>query len=322
MARATDFFRNKAVLITGGSRGLGLLLAEEVGRLGAQVAICGRAPEAVERAERHLRDRGVAAFGRACDLADAEEAQSFVDEVAARLGRIDVVVNNAGVIRVGPIETVTLEKLHEVMAANFWSAVHVTLAALPILRESGTESRIVNVGSVGGRAGLPHMLGYDSSKFALTGFSEALRAELSARKGAPRVVTVVPGLMRTGSFYNAEFDGDGPKEFSWFSIGSSLPLVTIDGRRAARRIAAATADGRAFLRLGLFGYAIDWLRRLSPRATVWLMGLVARLLPRESGDGFATKGRLVDSALPGSMALRLGDRAARANNEMPPMPAR
>lgn len=312
----------RVVLITGGSRGLGLIMAEEFGGRGARVAICGRDPVGVTRAEEHLRSKGIVTYAETTDVADRASAEAFVDATVDRFGGIDVVVNNAGVIQVGPIESVTNAKFHDVMAANFSSAVHVTMRAMPFLKERGSAARIVNITSIGGRAPLPHMLAYTSSKFAMLGFSEGLRAELGVRPISPRVVTVIPGMMRTGSFYNAEFSGDKSGEFGWFSVGASLPLVTIDARVAARRIVQATCDGRAFLRLGLSSYALDLLHRISPRLCVRAMSLAWRFLPQPSEDSDALKGRLVDSSLPGTWLLLLGDQAAAANNEMPPEKAR
>lgn len=313
----------RTVVVTGGARGLGLLLAEMAGAEGANVAICGRDLAAVAEAQEQLEKKGVRVLARACDLGDRPSADAFVDEVVRTFGGIDVVINNAGSIQVGPVETVTVDKMEDAMDANLWSAVHVTLRALPHLRARGGDARIVNVTSLGGRAAVPHLLPYGTAKFAFLGFSESLRAELDAMPDAPRVVTVIPGLMRTGSFYNAEFDGRVREEFAWFSVASSLPLLSIDARLAARRILRATKDGRAFLRLAFSAFAVDIAHRVSPRLTVWLMGLAARALPSRDGApaGLLAKGRHIASSLPGSKLLALGDAAARANNESPPAPA-
>ena len=313
----------RTVIVTGGARGLGLLLAARAGAEGANVAICGRDLAAVAEARELLEKRGVQVLARACDLADRAAADAFVDEVARTFGGIDVVINNAGAIQVGPLETVTVDKMGDALGANLWSAVHVTLRALPHLRAKGREGRIVNVTSIGGRAAVPHLLPYGTAKFALLGFSESLRAELDALPDAPRVVTVIPGLMRTGSFYNAEFDGRRQEEFAWFSVASSLPILSIDANVAARRILHATKDGRAFLRLAFSGFAADLAHRLSPRLTVWAMGLAARALPDRDGEpaGLLAKGRHIASTLPGTRWLALGDAAARENNESPPRPA-
>ena len=183
----------------------------------------------------------------------AAKRKTSLDEVAETWRRLDVVVNNAGIIRVGGLESQSVHDIDEVMRANFWGPVHVTYRALPILTLQGHDARIVNIASIGGRVAVPHLIGYNASKFGLMGFSETMRAELDAKDASPRVVTVVPGLMRTGSFENAEFQGKIEEEFSWFALGSALPLLSIDAREAARRIVAATRDGRPFLRLGPFG---------------------------------------------------------------------
>jgi NAD(P)-dependent dehydrogenase (short-subunit alcohol dehydrogenase family) len=319
--RSIDLF-GRVVVVTGGTRGVGLRIAEEAAEQGAKVAVCGRDLEAVSTALERLEETGAEVLARACDLGDRQAAEAFVDEVARRFGRIDVLVNNAGAIHVGPVETVTVERMEEALASNLWSAVHVTLRALPYLRERRGEGRIVHVTSVGGRAGLPHLLPYGTAKFALVGFSEALRAELAGSPDAPRVVTVIPGLMRTGSYYNAEFDGEPAAELKWFSIASSLPFLSIDAGVAARRILAAARDGRPFLRLAASGHALDWIHRLSPSLAVGALGLANRLLPRGGGKvpEPLPRGRHVASDLPGSFVLRWGDAAAAANNEEPPRP--
>lgn len=315
--RAIDFV-GRTVLITGGSRGLGLSLARKLAERGANLAICGRDAAALERAALELRARGCPVLARAVDLSDRAQAEAFVDEVAAHFGRIDVLINNAGVIQVGSIADSPVERFEEVMGSNFFAPLQVTLRALPHLRQQGADARIVNITSLGGRIGMPHLTSYGASKFALVGFSETLRAELDAEGDAPRVVTVIPGLMRTGSFYNAEFLGQREQELAWFSLGASMPGLAIDGEEAARRILTAASDGRAFLTLGFSGHAVDLLHRVSPRLAVAALSLAARLLPKPASEPTSpAKGRDVESLLPKMWPITLGDEAARMNNEEP-----
>ncbi|WP_272419869.1 SDR family NAD(P)-dependent oxidoreductase [Polyangium jinanense] len=313
-ARAISL-RGKVAVVTGGSRGLGLLMAEELVRQGARVAICGRDGDAVDRATKLLLSRhGADVLGEARDLGDPAEAAAFVDSVVSRFGRIDVLVNNAGVIQVAPLDMIDAAKLDEAMRSNFWSAAHMTFAALPHL---GPDARIVNVTSVGGRVPLPHMIGYTASKFAMVGFSEALAAELRAR--GTKVTTVVPGPMRTGSFYNAEFLGRQREEFAWFSVLSSLPLFSIDGKVAAERIVRAAREGQREVHLGLVGRILPVLHGLAPRLFGVISTAIARLLPPPGHSAERWRGREINSTLPGSFLLELGDRAARENNEEPPV---
>jgi short-subunit dehydrogenase len=111
--------------------------------------------------------------------------------------------------------------------------VRLALAALPVMREQ-SHGRIVTITSLGGKIAVPHLVPYCAAKFAAVGFSEGLRAELG--RDPVTVTTVVPGLMRTGSHVQALFTGQADKEFTWFSLGASLPLVSMDAERAARQI--------------------------------------------------------------------------------------
>jgi short-subunit dehydrogenase len=316
-ARRIDL-EGRVVIVTGGSRGLGLLLAEEFGRRGARVAICGRNREALEVAEKRLTRMGIEVLARPADLGDPRQAELFVERVSLEWGRIDVLVNNAGAIHVEAAQTTSLEHLDEEMRSNFWSAANTTMAAIPHLAEQGGDARIVNVVSIGGRVAIPHLLGYSASKFALMGFSEGLAAELSRSK--IKVVTVVPGLMRTGSFYNAEFAGKQRREFEWFSLFAALPLTSVSAHRAARRIARATEYAEREVVIGLPAMLLSLLHGLAPRLTLRLMTGVNRLLPppaEASGDTF--RGREVGSPL--QPLLKLGNLAAAENNEAPPSQA-
>lgn len=313
-------FRGQSVLITGGTRGLGLLLAEEMGRAGARVSICGRDPEGVEKARLWLRAKGVDVMARACDLGDRGEAERFVDEVALERGGIDVLVNDAGVIQVGPLETVTADRVESVMRANFFSAAYVTLAALPYLRSrDGGPGRIANITSFGGRLAVPHMLAYTASKHALLGFSEALRVELGAASDGVRVTTVIPGPMRTGSVYNAQFAGKQHQEFAWFALASSVPVASMDARRAARRIVRGIADGAPRVNLGATAWALEIGRRIAPDLMVTAMQLFGKLLPEGSGyRGELARGRDVAGKLAGSAAMQGTNDIGRKTNEPVP----
>jgi NAD(P)-dependent dehydrogenase (short-subunit alcohol dehydrogenase family) len=314
--RALDL-RGKVAIVTGGSRGLGLLMAEELGRRGARVAICGRDAVALERAERWLTAHGIEVVAEARDLGDPKAAGAFVERVVREFGQIDVLINNAGIIQVAPFAQVDIPMIEQAMRCNFWSAVHMTFAAMPYLKKQKDKARIVNITSVGGRAPLPHLLAYTASKFAMVGLSEALHAELAS--AGIKVTTVVPGPMRTGSFYNAEFRGHQRGEFAWFSVLSSLPILSVDAERAARRVRQAMREGRAEIRLGLSGHLISLLHGMAPRLFVHFATALNRLLPPPSKSDELWKGREVNSTLPGTRLLALGDRAARHNNEEPPV---
>ena len=306
-------FEDKVVVITGGSRGLGLVLAREFGRRGASVAICARNAEELQEAEQRLRKIAPACFAQTCDVSYREQIESFLSAVRAHFGRIDVLVNNAGIIQVGPIANQTIEDFEQAMAVNFWAAVYATMNVLPEMRRRG-DGNIVNISSIGGKIAVPHLLPYTASKFALTGFSEGLATELY-RTGV-KVTTVCPGLMRTGSQFQAIFKGQHEKEFAWFLLSSSTPLTSINVARAARQIVNATRRGQREL---LITWQAELLARFHgalPELSSELLAQVNRLLPDAGEPNSQTKkGRDSESLLTRNPVTASNRIAARRWNE-------
>jgi NAD(P)-dependent dehydrogenase (short-subunit alcohol dehydrogenase family) len=307
-------FRDKTVLVTGGSRGLGLLLAREFAREGASVAICARDPEELERARMDLVRRGAKVLALRCDVTDRSQVWETVGRVREHFGRVDVLVNNAGVIEVGPMEVMTLEDYEEAMKTHFWGPLYMTLAVLPEMR-ARRDGRVVNIASIGGKISVPHLLPYSASKFALVGLSEGLRAEL--KKDGVVVTTVCPGLMRTGSPRNAVFKGRHRAEYAWFSISDSLPVSSMSAERAARQVVAACGRGDAEVVLSIQAQLAVLFHGLFPGATADLLGLVNRLLPAPGGIGTErATGKESQSDISPSWLTALSERAAARNNEL------
>lgn len=329
-------FRDQCVLITGGSRGLGLVLARKFAAEGAHVAICGRDGAALANAAEELRASGADVDAFTCDITRPEEAERAVQRLISRWGRIDVLVNNAGTILSGPFQHTGIEDYEEAMNVYFWGPLRLIRAAVPHMRRQrgarrneagkrvrGPGGRIINITSIGGRVAVPHLLPYCSAKFAETGLSEGLHAELS-REGVA-VTTVVPGLMRTGSHLNARFRGRHQREFAWFALADSLPLTSIDVERAAQQIIDGARARRARVVVGLPAKALLVLDALLPGVVATTMALVNRVcLPRPAGAegnqdrrGFESRPRWMPA-----IVTRLGDRAAERNNELGVRPGR
>jgi short-subunit dehydrogenase len=305
--------QGKTVLITGGSRGLGLALGREFARRGARLAICARDKEELEGARQDLESRGAEVMTVQCDLTRREEAHALVEQVCARFGCVDVLVNNAGVIEVGPVETLTPDDFDEAMRTHFYAPLYLTLAVAPEMRRR-RDGRIVNISSIGGLVSVPHLLPYCASKFALTGFSDGLRAELS--RDNVFVTTVAPGLMRTGSARHAWFKGRPLAEFKWFRAGAALPLFTMHPDRAARKIVNACQRGAAELILTPQAKLLAISRRLFPELVTDFMDLAHRVLP-DGIDGSTDKVEGADLEPPrgGSLFDRLNRFAAMRFNE-------
>ena len=305
--------KNKVVLITGGSRGLGLVLAREFAAEGARLAICARDGAELAAAKEDLESRGAEVFEAICDVTDQEEINHLVADVCMRFGQIDVLVNNAGVIQVGPLETQTEKDFAEALDIHFWAPYRMIQTVLPIMRGRGA-GRIVNIASIGGKIAVPHLAPYCASKFALVGLSSALHTELA--KENIYVTTVCPGLMRTGSHVNAYFKGQNEKEYALFSISNALPVSSVSAETAARQIVAATTRGDAELIISPQAKIAAKMNALFPEMTADILSLVNRLLPSNGGIGTAkVRGKESESWLAPSILTALADKEIIENNE-------
>ena len=310
-AREADL-TGRVALVTGGSRGLGLLIARELIDAGCRVAICARDGRELDAARDELEASGAAVLTVPCDVSDRVQVDRMIEAVESELGPVDLLVNNAGLIQVGPLESLELSDFERAMEVNFWGAVYASLAVLPAMRRRG-GGRIVNITSIGGKVAIPHLLPYDCAKFAVLGFSEGLRAEV-ARDGVS-VTTVVPGLMRTGSPVNAFFKGDVEKEFAWFSLGDATPVSAMSARRAARQIVSAARRGAAEVTLSWQARMLRLTHDLFPGTTADLLGLVNRLLPAATRATDEVRGMEIATRLSPSPLTGMMNRAARSNNQ-------
>lgn len=305
--------QNKTVLITGGSRGLGLVMAREFGRRGALLAICARDSAELGRAAADLRANGCSVLSFACDVTDQGEVERMIAAVREQLGSVDVLVNNAGVISVGPLETMTEEDYRESINTHFWAPLYTMRAVLPEMRRR-RSGRIVNISSIGGTVSVPHLNSYCAGKFALAGLSEGVRCEIL--KDNIYVTTVYPGLMRTGSPRNAFFKGKHRAEYAWFSISDSLPGLSVSAERAARAIVSACERGRARLIFPVSAKLASAAFHLIPTASDFL-SLVEKLLPGVGGIGTErAAGKDSCSFASPSLVTMLNERAALRNNEV------
>ena len=305
--------RDKVALISGGSRGLGLVLARHICDEGGKVALLARDPEELARAKEDLTARGGKVLTVECDLLDRDQIRAAVRKVIDHFDRIDILINNAGIIEVGPLDHMSREDYERAMRLHFWAPYELISQMLPEMRVWG-GGRIVNITSIGGKVAVPHFAPYSASKFALTGFSDAIRAELA--RDNIQVTTVAPGLMRTGSHVNARFKGNHDAEFAWFSAGAGAPLISMDADRAARKIVAAFRRGQPSLTLTFAARGAIAGNALFPNLTGHTMKIVNRFLPDvadESGEQ-SRAGAELPRITPEWMT-RLADRAMRKNNE-------
>ena len=308
-------FAGKVCLITGGSRGLGLVLARQICAEGGRVALLARDVDELRRAHDELAQRGADVAVVPCDLLDRAETEEAVRTVIRHFGGIDVLINNAGIIEVGPLEHMQREDFERAMQLHLWAPFTLMWEVIPHLRRRG-GGRIVNITSIGGKIAVPHLAAYCASQFALVGLSDSMRAELACDNIL--VTTVAHGMMRTGSHVNAQFKGRHAEEFAWFAIANSMPLISMKAERAAAKILNACRRGQPELTLTIAARAAIMGNAVFPNVTGRLMRLVGRFLPASTGsagDTLRTGGESRSRKLTPEWLTVLADRAIDRNNE-------
>ncbi|SHH99226.1 Short-chain dehydrogenase [Chryseolinea serpens] len=205
--------KHKVVVITGGTSGIGLALAQEFGLKGSKVFITGRDQTGLDKAVAELRDKGILVYGLQADVSKEEDNKRMAEEVIKRYGTIDVLINNAGISMRALFEDVDLEVVKKVMDINFYGVLYATKYCLPeIVKNKGS---IVGISSIAGYCGLPGRTGYSASKFALNGFLEVLRTEYLKRD--VHVLTACPGftssnIRKRSLTKNGKAQGESPRE--------------------------------------------------------------------------------------------------------------
>ena len=308
-------FAGKVVLITGGSRGLGLILARQISKEGGKVVLLARDADELERAKAELTTRGGEVLAVQCDLLKRSQIQAAMAEVLASYGKVDVLFNNAGIIQVGPVENMQQQDFEHAMNVHFWAPLLLIMEVLPAMR-ARCCGRIINICSIGGKVAVPHLAPYCASKFALTGLSDALRGELA--RDNIYVTTVAPGLLRTGSHVNAKLKGQHDAEFAWFSVSSGMPLISMSGERAGRKILAAARRGQPSLTLTFAARGAIVANALFPNLTGQAMKIGNGFLPGPGSQADANDecaGRHARRITPRWMT-DLADRASAKNNEL------
>lgn len=303
-------------VVLGGSRGLGRLISRELLDRGHRVVVAARDERELADAAEQLGRRGEV-LTRVCDVRDRESVGDLVGFVEHEVGPIEVLVTVAGIIQVGPVRAMALDSFEDAIGTMTWGPIHAALTVLPGMQRRG-HGRIGTVTSIGGMVSPPHLLPYATAKFGAVGFSDGLAVALSG--SGVTATTVVPGLMRTGSHQRASFAGDASAEYAWFAAAASMPLLSVDADRAARRIVDGVLAGRPMVVLTPLAWLGIRVRGLAPATTTRVLGVMGRLLPerpprgsRRQVPGREAARRLASPVL--DRITTLGDRAADRTGE-------
>lgn len=259
-----DLF-DKWCLVTGAGSGIGEATAKAFKARGAKLILADIRRDSVDRVAATLREEGADARSYAVDVSSYEQMETFFDWVIEQVGGLDVLVNNAGILRTGGVLDTSIEDFHAVVDVNYWGVVYGTKLFLPKMLERGGGA-IVNVASASGIVGYAPLAAYSSTKFAVVGFSSALRAEVAGR--GVHVCTVCPGLVRTNIGMHTPVDPSEQAE-----ITETLEKHGIPAEKVGEAIAVALEKGHAEIHVGADAKAIALMDRLLP-------GRASRLLHR------------------------------------------
>ncbi len=253
------------ILITGASQGIGRALALEAARRGARVLAAARSAELLAELEHEAAQAGHPLLTVQADVTEPADRQKMVDAAASRLGGLDVLVNNAGIGATGHFADANPERLRKIFEVNFFGTTETTRACLPLLMK-GNRPAILNISSIAGRRGIPARSEYSASKFAVQGFSEALRAELA--KDGIDVLLVNPGLTQTNFSKN---------------MLEQKARIQMDHLRGmtAERVAELTLDALAKGKNEVTLTFKGWLLVLVSRFLPWLVDRVTKKKVRE-----------------------------------------
>jgi short-subunit dehydrogenase len=256
-------FRDQVVIVTGASAGIGRALAFQLADQGARLAIAARWAERLEQAAEECRARGGEVLVLPTDVSNEAQCKALVEKTAATFGRLDMLINNAGMAVVALLrEYPDLHLFRHVIDVNFYGAVHCTYYALPYLMQ--TRGRIVSVSSLGGKSGLPYNTSYTASKYALHGFYDSLRMELHPHGVS---VTVICPYWVITEFHEAYLDKDGVPRGKQGRALYTKNMMT--AKRCAEITLKATYKRRREVLMGPGGLLI-WLKLIAPAFVDWL----------------------------------------------------
>ena len=244
--------RGSRAIVTGASSGIGRAVAAELARQGSPLVVTARREDRLAELTQRIASGGGLAVPVAGDITDPAVRERVVETADARLGGLDILVNNAGAGTLGPFEKSDPQRLRRIMEVNFFALVEMTRLALPLLKR-GKKPILANVSSILGHRGVPHHTEYCSSKFAVQGFSEALRAELAGQ--SIDVLVVSPGTTET-EFFSSMIECTG--EPAWPKHGS------VTAEKVARAVVRAIRTGRHEIIPFGWGRVMVWLSRLAP----------------------------------------------------------
>lgn len=270
-------FQDRVAVVTGAGSGIGRALALQLTREGALVALSDWDAAGLAETEVLCKELGGSPHTQVLDVRDRAAVHSYADAVAAHFGAVNLVINNAGITIFGTVEDSPYDDIEKVIDVDFWGVVHGTKAFLPHLIASG-DGHVVNVSSIFGLFSVPTQSSYNAAKFAVRGFTEALRQEMLVAGHPVGVTCVHPGGIKTNIVNNATASNDG--DTSGLTRLFEEKLTRTSPETAARTILRGVTSRRAKVLIGADAVAVDLIVRVLGSAYQRPFAAVSRRLTR------------------------------------------
>lgn len=258
--------KDRVAVVTGAASGIGKALAEQLAEAGCRLAIADLNEQGLNEVAEQLRARGHDVITEKLDVADRDAVYTFADRVQNHFGEVHLVINNAGVALGATVEDMTYEDMEWLMGINFWGVVYGTKAFLPMLKKAD-QGHIVNISSVFGLIGVPTQSAYNAAKFAVRGFTEALRQELEIENSTVSCTCIHPGGIKTNIARSARmrdvsgFTGDKDQEEV---VAEFEKMFRTTPDEAARTIIKGIKGNRRRVLIGSDAQVIDKMQRSMP----------------------------------------------------------
>lgn len=249
----------KIAVITGAGSGIGRALAQQLNREGCRLLLCDISEEGLTATVQSLNRSEVPVQTRIIDVADKGAMQHWATDIANEYGHVDIMINNAGVATGAPVEETKYEDIEWLMGINFWGVVYGTMEFLPLLRKS-RQGHLVNISSIFGMVGIPTQSAYNAAKFAVRGYTEALRQEMVDTN--VHVCCVHPGGIKTNIARSARWDGDQGQRDE--RVANFDKLANTSAASAAEQIIRAIEKRKKRLLIGLDATYLSLITRLFP----------------------------------------------------------
>ncbi|MEO7077472.1 MAG: SDR family NAD(P)-dependent oxidoreductase [Rhodococcus sp. (in: high G+C Gram-positive bacteria)] len=278
-SKSANGFTGKVAVVTGAGSGIGRALALNLAQRGAKLALSDVDANGLQETVRQAVALGAEVKSDFLDVTQRETVLDYADAVAARFGKINQIYNNAGIAYHGDVDSSSFKDIERIVDVDFWGVVNGTKAFLPHIQASG-DGHIVNISSLFGLLAMPSQAAYNAAKFAVRGFSEALRMELLISKAPVKMTVVHPGGIKTAIARNAtvaeNYDQASVAKF----FDAKLAKTTPD--KAAKTILAGVEKGKARVLIGADAIALDLLQRVTGSKYQRVIATVAtRVMPRK-----------------------------------------